>query len=168
MKTLIIALAPILLLAAAFMGYNAYKSIPEPENAAIEIVDAYAFSTMPGAITGAVFMQIKNKSDVDDKLITASTSLAEINEIHENLIDPDDGTMMMRKIKNIELSSGDSATLKPKGKHIMLIKLKEPLTMGSKFPITLTFEQAGVVVTDVQIVAPGTSPKDDKHFGHNH
>lgn len=124
----------------------------------IKIENPYAFATLPGASTGAAFMVIKNKDDAD-KLISASTPFAEITEIHENLIDPDDGTMMMRKIKGLDISAKDEAILKPTGYHIMFIKLREPLTIGIDVPITLTFEKMGDLEINVPVIAPGTKPQ---------
>lgn len=151
--------------------------LPEKESAStessttpiIEISNAYGFATMPGAATGAAFMTIKNTSDFDDKLIAAKSSVASITEIHENMIDPDDGTMMMRKIKSLDLSANDTALLEPKGYHIMFIKLREPLTIDSEIPVTLTFEKSEPQKINVKIIAPGAEYKsmEDGH-AHNH
>ncbi len=137
----------------------------------IEIKDAYAFATMPGAPTAAAFMVINNISDYDDTLTSAESNVAEITEIHENMIDPDDGKMMMRKIKTLPLPASDDVTLEPKGYHIMFIKLKDPLTMGANFPLTLNFEKSKSQIIDVQIIAPGKEYKSDghkHHHGHKH
>ncbi len=152
--------------------------LPEKDNASIEgedipaikIIDAYGFATLPGASTGAAFMVIKNTSDIDDKLISARSKVASITEIHENMIDPDDGTMMMRKIKSLDLPADEAVTLKPKGYHIMFIKLREPLTIDSEIPLTLNFEKSGSQEVNVKIIAPGMEykPTEDDHGGHHH
>ena len=137
----------------------------------IEISDAYGFATMPGAATGAAFMKIENNSDFDDKLIAAKSNVASITEIHENMIDLDDGTMMMRKIKSLDLPADNSVTLEPKGYHIMFIKLREPLTIDSEIPVTLTFENSEPQKVNVKIIAPGAEykpMKHDHHHGHSH
>lgn len=129
----------------------------------IEITDAYAFATMPGALTGAAFMQIKNISDVDDALIGVESNIAAINEIHQNMIDPDDGTMMMRKVNKIDVAAGQGVTLEPKGYHVMFIKMTEPLTLGETLPLTLIFEKAGAVSVEVKITPPGGNPEHAHH-----
>lgn len=128
----------------------------------IEIQNPYAFATMPGATTGAAFMLIKNTGDLDDKLIGAQSKVAEINEIHQNIIDPDDGKMMMRKIKDIPLPMKGEVSLKPKGYHIMFIKMKKALTIGNSIELTLLFEKAGEIKVSIPIVAPGIKPKQKK------
>lgn len=124
----------------------------------IKIEKAYAFATMPGQATGAAFMIIKNIADSEDTLTDASSSVANITELHENLIDPDDNTMMMRKVKTITVPAQKEISLQPTGHHVMLIKLKEPLTLGSKFPVELTFTNAGEISVDVEVIQPGSKP----------
>ena len=46
--------------------------------------------------------------------------------------------------------------LQPGGFHIMLLGLKQGLTAGSRFPLTLTFEKAGSVQMDVPVEAMGS------------
>ena len=137
----------------------------------ILIETPYAFATMPGGVTGAVFMKIKNTGNTDDSLIKVKSTVAKHTEIHENEIDPDDGKMMMRKIKNVPLSTNGEAVLEPTGKHIMLIKLKEPLTLDSTFPLTLVFKNAGEKIITVTVIQPGTKPdmeEEGEEEGHSH
>lgn len=144
---------------------DAHHKTAETSNATIEITTAYAFATMPGGVTGAVFMTFKNSNDADDKLIDVKSDIAKFTEIHENFIDPDDGMMMMRKIKNAALPVNQDVKFHPKGKHVMLIKLKEPLTLDSTFPITLVFEHAEEKTIHVKVVQPGSTPSM-AHHGH--
>ncbi len=135
----------------ALMLSGCFEQKPEE----IKITDVYAFATAPGAKTGAAFMVIENNLKEDDRLIDAQSDIAEITEIHENYIDPDDGMMMMRKIRGIDIAMGDQAILEPKGLHIMLIKLKQPLTLGEVFDLRLVFEKSGMKTVQVKIVKPG-------------
>ena len=131
-----------------------------------DISEAYSFATMPGANTGAAFMVIENTGDVDDILIGAKSRIAKITEIHQNIIDPDDSTMMMRKIKNLDLPAGEKIILEPKGYHLMFIELKKPLTLDAKIPVTLFFEKSGMKKINVKVMPPGM-PSDHNH-NHNH
>ncbi len=133
----------------------------------IEIQAPYAFATISTAPTGAVFFTIVNNSNQDDMLIEAKSDVAEFTEIHQNYIDEDDGTMMMRKIPNIPVTAGGQATLKPAGYHIMLIKLKEQLLLEDSFPVTLVFEKAGEIIVAVNIIPPGTQPIESLHNAHD-
>lgn len=135
--------------------------------------NVFSFATMPGGTTGAVFMTIRNAGNADDRLISAIADVAETVEIHENIIDEETGTMSMRPIEGIDIPAGGEAVLEPKGNHIMLIGLKEPLTIDSNFPLTLIFEQAGEQTLDVHVVPPGKLPEGqdmthDEHMSHHH
>ena len=137
---------------------------PTETQSSIIIHEPYAFATMPGGSTGAAFMKIENLSANTDRLISAQSNVAEITEIHQNLVDPEDGTMMMRRIRDLEIPANGHEIMDPKGYHIMFIKLKEPLTMGQSVPVTLEFEQAGLKKIDVKVMPPGMSPDmADKH-----
>ena len=130
----------------------------------ITITDAYAFATMPGQSTGAAFMIIENAAEANDILLSADAAIAGITELHENLIDPDDSTMMMRKVKNIAVPAQKKIALEPTGKHVMFLKIKEPLTLGSSLPLELEFQNAGSMNINVNIIQPGTKPEN--HSGH--
>ena len=132
----------------------------------IVVEHPYAFATMPGGVTGAAFMTIKNTGDLDDTLIGVASDVANIVELHENFIDPDDGMMMMRKIKDASIPAGGEAILNAKGKHVMLIKLTAPLTLDSTFPITLIFEKSKNKTIDVKVIQPGTTPDMMEHGSH--
>ena len=146
-----------LMIAPAF-AQNEEKSEPTPS---ITIDQAYTFATMPGGETGASFMVIKNDGELDDTLIDVKSDTAKNTEIHESKID-DNGTMMMRRIKSITVPSKEKTVLDPRGKHIMLIKLKEPLTLDRKFPLTLVFKNSWEKVVDVLVIQPGTELKTEE------
>ncbi len=131
----------------------------DKNKADLEAHQAYAFATSQNAKTGAIFLTFKNNSDQDQRLVSALSDSAEITEIHQNLIDPDDGMMMMRKIKSLDLPANEKVMLEPTGYHIMLIKLTEPLKKGDKISVTLGFENYPDITVPVSVVAPGKIPK---------
>lgn len=160
MRTFLLILSFILIL----IGFGPF--VQAQMDGPITAENAHAYATAPTAKTGAVFMTLKNAGGEDDTLVGADTDVAQINEIHENYIDPDDGTMMMRKIKSAIVPANDHVMFEPTGKHIMLINLEERLVQGHTFTLTLTFEKAGTVVVPVQIVAPGTTKPMEGHDMH--
>lgn len=166
-KTLIVLLLSFSISVSALIC-EAHASEMSNDNK-INLEQPYAFATAPNAKTGAAFMIVRNTSDKANSLIEARADVAEIVEIHQNLIDPDDGTMMMRKIKKIDMGPNDQAILEPTGYHVMLINLTQPLTKDKTFPLTLIFENGEEIKQDVMIVAPGTKPESNKHeHGHDH
>ncbi len=145
-----------LLIPALFflVGFIIASVLYNPEKN-LEVKHAQAFATMESSKTAAAFMVFNNKTKRDRTLIGAQSDIAEITEIHENLIDPDDGKMMMRKIKTLELPSKKKVALEPSGYHIMFIKMKRVLKAGDTFPLTLMFENGEEKTIDVKVTPPG-------------
>lgn len=97
-----------------------------------------------GGTNSAVFMVIENTSDTDQRLISAASDVATVVEIHETTMV--DGTMRMRPVEGgIVVPANGSVELKPRGLHVMLIGLHQPLNEGDTIALTLTFE-SGVTV----------------------
>jgi copper(I)-binding protein len=61
------------------------------------------------------------------------------------------GAMTMREVGEIALPAGTTVNLEPGGYHIMLLDIATPLELGQKFDVTLTFEQAGDKVVEVEV-----------------
>lgn len=73
------------------------------------------------------------------RLVSASTPIAGVVEIHEMRMDGD--TMRMRALPNgLTLPAGQTVELRPGGFHVMLMDLKQPLKDGQVVPVTLVFE----------------------------
>ena len=102
-----------------------------------------ARATPPGARAADAFLSVENKGATTDRLIAASPPVAEIVEVHATTMDG--GVMKMRAIPGIEIKGGSKVEFKPGGYHIMLMELKQPLKIGDRFPLTLTFEKAGKI-----------------------
>lgn len=112
---------------------------------------ATANASMVAGPRGAAYMVIKNTGTVDDALIGAESTVAAATEVHETVMSGE--TASMRQVKRVELKAGASLELKPGSYHVMLIGLKQPLTAGSTFSLTLKFEQAGSIPITVDVRA---------------
>lgn len=129
----------------------------------LKIAHPWARAT-PGAIqNGAAYMMLTNTGKQADRLVSASTDVAGVAELHTHL--HEDGVMKMRQVNDVPLAAGSTVKLQPGGLHIMLIKLKQPLKEGDKVPLTLRFEKAGEVKVDVQVDKVGAMPATP-HTGH--
>ena len=92
---------------------------------------------------GVVYLTVINRSDRPDRLVAVKTDVAAAAELHRTTIDPE-GIMRMRPVEGgIELPAGEQITLEPAGYHIMLVGLKESLSVGDMFRVTLEFEVNG-------------------------
>jgi copper(I)-binding protein len=125
----------------------------------LQIQSPYAFATAASVKNGAAFMTIENATKINDRLVNAYSEISTHTEIHENIIDPDDGQMMMRKISAINIAQDSQTILEPKGYHIMFIGLNQALEIGQSFPLTLSFEKSGEITVNVNVIKPGSTPQ---------
>jgi copper(I)-binding protein len=101
---------------------------------------------------GAAYMTIKNSGSHEDKLLSASSDVADAVEIHLSRMV--DGVMKMEKIDYIAIPAGGEAVLQPGGYHIMLIGLIKDLQPGEEIDFSLDFENAGQVQIQAEIHNP--------------
>ena len=123
----------------------------------ISVSDAWARATMPGQKVSGAYMQIQ--SDVDARLISASSPAVPRVEVHEMKMDGD--VMRMREVQAIDLPKGKTVSLEPGGYHIMLMNLSKPIAAGEVIPLTLVVESGGkrqTVEVRAEARAPGSSP----------
>ncbi|PCI33923.1 MAG: hypothetical protein COB54_02685 [Alphaproteobacteria bacterium] len=129
----------------------------------VMVTDAWARPVILMNRPGAAYFVIHNHSDVADKLIAASTPLAERIElhVHKHL----DGVMKMERVQDIPVAAQGMTTVKPGGYHLMMFGLTKKLAVGDELPLTLTFAHAGeiTVTAKVQKKAP---PMDYSKMDH--
>ena len=111
----------------------------------LNIIHPWAVATIAHAKDCVVYVTIENHGAENDKLIGASSPIAERAEVH--VIQVGSGAAS----KAIDLPAGIVVKLQPNGPHLMLVGLKERLVEYDSFHMTLTFERAGQVDIDVQI-----------------
>ena len=133
----------------------------------ISISRVYALPTLQGIRNGAAYIeQIDNKGKQADRLLRASSAVADKVELHTMSVDAKN-VMRMRPVPDIALTPGSPVKMLPGGGlHIMLLGLKKPLVEGDRFTLTLEFERAGKTDVTVQVQAPKSGP--DEHAGHQH
>lgn len=128
------------------------------EAGGIELRDAWARAS--ATQTSAAYLTIENRTGEDDTLLEVRSPVAERVEIHDMTME--DMVMRMRKLDDLPVAAGESVSLAPGGKHIMLIGLSGPLEEGASVPLTLVFEKAGERAVEAPVRAAGTGG----HGGH--
>jgi len=115
----------------------------------VSIDGPWARTSPSMASAGAVYMDLEAGSD--DRLIgvAVDAAIAVAAEVHETTMV--DETMQMSEVGEIALPGGTTVSLEPGGYHIMLLEIAEPLVVGDKFDVTLSFENAGEVVVEVEV-----------------
>jgi copper(I)-binding protein len=133
----------------------------------ITITHPFATPTIPGATYGVAYIvTLENTGKRTDRLLGASTPVAQRAELHKMTVDAAN-VMRMREVVDIPLTPGVPVKTRPGGGwHIMLVGLKQPLVDGSSFPMTLEFERGGK--TEVKVVvqtprAPSGGAAEHRH-----
>ena len=152
----------LLFLAAACSAAQAHDFKLGP----LRIDHPYATPTPAGVTTGAAYLRtLRNTGDQPDRLMGASTPMAQSVEIHHSAIDANN-VMRMRAVEGISLAARSELRLRHGGEfHLMLIGLKAPLKNGERFPMTLRFEKAGEREVTVWVQQPrdGSPAQEHRH-----
>ena len=125
----------------------------------ITVEQAWARATPGGARTGAAYMTLMNSGASADRLLSATTPVADQIQFHKET--EDNGVSRMREVHSVEISPGGKVIFKPSEMHIMIIGLKQPLKEGQAFPVTLQFEKAGKIDVTVPIEKVGAMKHGD-------
>ena len=127
----------------------------------LSIAHPYSLPTPPGATTGAAYIaDMSNQGSKEDKLVGASSPIADHIEIHVMRMDGD--VMRMRNVPSIAIAPGQHVAMSPgNGYHLMLVGIKQPFKVGDRIPMTLQFENAGRV--DVTVSVQDRKAGSEKH-----
>jgi copper(I)-binding protein len=137
-----------------------FASFALAQTGELEINNAWARATPGKAENGAAYLTIQ--SPTSDRLVSVSSPLAKKVEVHTMTMAG--MVMQMRPLAALDIPAGQPVILKPRGEHIMLIGLTQPLREGQSFPLTLTFDKAGTRTVTVPVeklgaTGPGPAPQ---------
>jgi copper(I)-binding protein len=119
------------------------------EKGDIQVRHPWSRATAPGAKVAVGYMEIRNTGAQPDRLLAASTPLAQRVEMH--VTQRDGEVMRMRQVTDFEIPARERITLRPGGSHLMLVDITRPLKKGERFPVTLRFERAGELQVEVEV-----------------
>jgi len=126
------------------------------------VTGAWARALPPVVPNGAAYLSLQNMENKQDTLLSIASSIAKHTMLHESYLDDD--KVAMRHISQLNIEAGQQVEFKPGGYHIMLMGLKQPLSLGTTFNVTLKFEHAGLVEVPVTVI----EKKPSKMTGHHH
>lgn len=125
----------------------------------IHVERAWARATPARAKTGAAYVAVINNGGIADRLLSATTPLAQKVQFHKET--EDNGISRMRELRTVEIDPGAKVIFKPGDMHMMMVGLKQPLKEGETFPLTLTFEKAGKIDVTVSVAKVGAMQSGD-------
>jgi copper(I)-binding protein len=153
MKVVSILFAVSLSLTAA----QAQESKSDYKLGSLQISQPWSRATPKGASVAGAYFKITNNGTVPDRLVGGSSPIAGRFEVHEMTMD--NGIMKMRLLKDgLEIKPGQSIELRPGSHHVMLLDLKKPVQKGDPVKGTLTFEKAGSIEVEYNVVGVGETP----------
>lgn len=138
------------LMTALMIGLAVYMTAQaaSPTTASITVEHVWARATPKGAPNAVVYLTLVNNGSETDRLIGASTPIADNIQFHEER--DENGVSKMRVLQAIDLPPGAPVVLKPNGLHLML-GIKQQLMEGQTFRLTLTFEKTAPVEVTVRV-----------------
>jgi len=94
-----------------------------------------------------------------DRLVGAYTDAADSVELHETTTS-DTGTVGMQAVDALDLPADGTLVLEPGGYHLMLVGA-DAVEVGDEIEVTLTWEVAGAMSLDVEVVDPSDTMGND-------
>ena len=151
LRTREIIFASVLTVAAAFSLADAQAH--EIKIGDLVIGHPWARQSPMGADVAAGFMTITNNGKEADRLVKATASVSPTVQLHEMKMEGD--VMMMSEVPGgIVIPPGATVELKPKSLHVMFMDMKVPIKEGEVIDGSLTFEKAGTLDIEYEVMAP--------------
>ena len=136
----------------------------------VKVDDAWVRGTVAQQKATGAFMRLTAQDGA--RLVRAESPVAGVTEVHEMKMEGD--IMKMRAVPALDLPAGKAVELRPGGYHVMLMDLKAPLAKDSVVPLTLVFQDAKGVESQLSLrvpvatAAPGGAPAGSMAHGHKH
>ena len=117
----------------------------------LTIEHAWSRATIGADRPGVFYVEITNNGSTADARIGIATPAAGMPMLHETVVT--DGIASMPHAMSILVPAGQTVEMAPGGYHGMLMGLTATLAEGDIFPVTLTFQNAGEVVVNVEVLS---------------
>lgn len=117
----------------------------------VQVVDPYVRVSGAMAKSGAAFMVIENHAGSDDRLVKATSDVAQRVELHTHKADAAGNMQMVEVPEGFAVPAHGSHALARGGDHVMFLGLTRSLAHGDMVQVTLTFEKAGEVVVEIPV-----------------
>lgn len=140
----------------------AAETAAEQAVAGVTLTDPWAAVSAGGASVAGGYVTLRNDSDQADRLVSVSSPRAARVETHEMIADG--AIMRMRAVASIEVPAHGEAVLAPGGLHLMFFDIDAPFVEGETVPVTLQFENHGVVESSFAVRSRAMT--SDAHASH--
>ena len=124
------------------------------EKGDIQARHPWSRATPPGTKLGVAYMEIRNRGSQPDRLLSATSGVAQRVEMH--VTQREGEVMKMRQLQAFEIPAREPYALRPGGSHLMLVDLVQPLEKGERFAMRLRFERAGELEIELEVQEHGS------------
>jgi copper(I)-binding protein len=141
----------VVMVAGAAAAQGPSRGPAEPYRAGqTEVLQPWIRATPNGAPTAAGYMTIVNRGRTPDRLVSASSVLAQRVEIHQ--MSMAGGVMRMREVSGgVPIGPGQTVIFSTSGDHLMLIGPTRAFRAGEQVPVTLNFARAGALTAEFDV-----------------
>lgn len=151
-RSFVLGLVLVLNLVSACSPASKSSQLDGTNSASIKVENAWARATFAMAQTGAVYMTLKNPTDTEITLVSASVASTVAEEVQLHDMAMADGMMQMQQITaGVLIKPSETLEFQPGGKHIMLIGLEAPLQAGDEFELQLNFQEYETISVPIKI-----------------
>ena len=150
-RVLALLMVAVLIAGVAACGGTAPTPTPPSAGGALQVEGAWARPALAGA-GSAAYLTIRNGTAAGDVLVGVSTTVAREARVHETTTDAS-GMTGMHPVDSVAIAAGEELAFEPGGYHVMLSGLTKDIAAGDRFPLTLTFRQAGTLTVPVEVRA---------------
>ncbi len=135
------------------------------DNKNISISDVWISEAPPTVSVLAAYARIENTSADKQTLISVTSPMFSIIELHLSKII--DGMAHMEKQRTLEIPANSFIELSPGSYHLMLFNPESTLKVGDKTNITFTFNDGTSSSVEAKVKKRGNN-EYEHHHGHNH
>ena len=121
----------------------ALLAVSASAHAEVTVKNAWVRATVGMNRPTAGYAEITNSGPGDDELVSVSTSVAMMTELHKSTVE--NGIMKMEPVDHLQIPAGRTVKLEPGAYHLMIMQVMKPLKDGDTVDLMFTFKNQGPV-----------------------
>ena len=110
----------------------------------------YAFETFKGQKVAAAYVSIFNQSDKDLVIKSITSTICEVAEIHDTVLEGE--IMRMKKVESLNIPARSEFYFQPGSTHIMLMGLNKELKDGTTFKLNFEFRNKQNLNVEIMVL----------------
>ena len=167
LRVILVGLFMLALVGCASVQSNQADAAPEaaaPPQGVVSLVKGMARASAPMAQTAAAYVTLFNGTDGEMRLASVDAGISDQVGLHETV--EENGVMsMLEQPDGFPIPAQGTLEMKPGGKHIMFMGLKQELKEGESLKLVLNFADGTSLPVELPVVAIAAMPMGGDHGG---